>query len=103
MGRITRQERPALGNPAGKKSQKPKVLVGESWPEGIEVQVDEHPSLQEQKVRLGINLVSLFGILLVLFTFYAMATADQGLLRTIFQLVQDGLIFAFGWVLRRSS
>ena len=92
------QERSVQGRPAEhKRGRKSRVVVGEPWPEEIEVTVKKQSSVEEQRTRLGVNLTKLFAVLLVLLTLYGMGTADQELLGTVLRLVQHGIIFALGW------
>jgi hypothetical protein len=102
MASKRRLDLPARKHPADKKTKKSRVVVGEPWPEDIEVETASYPSVEEQRTHLGISLTKLFGVLLVLLTVYGMSTANQELLSTVLRLVQHGIIFALGWAWGRS-
>ena len=83
------------------KAKKPRILVGTPWPEGITVHNKQPHQHTKEQVIVGIAVLS--GLLLVGFVSYAMAHADQDILKQTFKLVEWGLSFAAGWAGGKAS
>jgi hypothetical protein len=74
------------------------VIVGESWPNGIEVVSAEIRSpWREPKVVIITGIASLMGLLFVAFITYAMITQDQELLNKIFSAMDRAFFIVLGW------
>ncbi len=76
-----------------------RVLVGEPWPDGIDVQTQE-PAPTKTALVLGVSVF--FAVLLTIFAVYGMATANQQMLTDVFRLVQYGTIATVSYALGRS-
>lgn len=75
------------------------VLVGETWPDGVEIHVEKSRSLREQGdprnvVMLGTAIF--LGLLLGAFTVYGMLHSES-MLDKVFELVKYGLSLLWGF------
>lgn len=81
------------------KKQCLEVLVGEPWPDGVEVRVEKpRPPQEPRDPRNAVMLGSaiFLGLWLVAFTIYEMALRGP-MLEQVFDLVKFGLSLLWGW------
>jgi hypothetical protein len=91
----------AHGEHSLEKEGRTKLLVGTSWPDGIEVDVKPVP--RDVREGMVIGLSALFSLLLVAFVVYGMVMSHEYILKQAFSLVQYGLGAVGVWVVGRKA
>jgi hypothetical protein len=85
-----------------KRKRKRSIVVGDSWPDGIEVvRTGIRSPWREPKVVIIMGIASLMGLLLIAFTTYAMITQDQELLNKIFSAMDRAFLSCWVGQVRR--
>ena len=75
-----------------------RVLVGEKWPDEVEVIVEKERDLGVWE-RIALVSAPVLLLLLVVFTIFAMVTRER-LLEKVFAVVAVGLVLSWTWMWR---
>ena len=74
----------------GEKQSKIRVLVGEEFPDDLDVSTEEPPCLKDSRNIAIVVLALLVGLLVLGLAAYAMATSNQELLNEVVTLAKYG-------------
>lgn len=85
-------------NEQTEKRRSGRVLVGDPFPDGIEV-VDESPTSPADKTKTYViaGFSGVFATLLLALSIYAMGTSDQAMINRVFDIVVAGIYGALVW------